>query len=152
MKNVQEKKYLGDLVSSDLKNIKNIQERVGKGIGNVNKIISTLVERPFGKHNFSAAKLMREGLLINSLLTNSESWINISEKDIENLEKCDIIILRKLLSDYGNPSKVFMYLELGIIPVRFVLMSKRINFLKYILNEHRGSMIREVYEALKTDS
>ena len=85
MKNVTEKKYLGDKI---------IKERIGKGTGNVNKIISTLSERPYGKHLFKAAKLMREGLLINFLLTNSERWVNVLEKDLKNLGKCDTMLLR----------------------------------------------------------
>ena len=131
---------------------KNIKERVGKATGNVNRIVTTLTERPFGKHFFKAAKLMREGLLINSLLTNSESWVNVTEKDVENLGKSDNMLQRKILSDNGNPSKAFMFLELGIIPVKFIMKGKRANFLKYILNESKDTMIRQVYEALKVDS
>ena len=109
MKNFKEKKYLGDLISSDLKNGKNIKERVGKATGNVNIIVTTLTERPFGKHFFKAAKLMREGLLINSLLTNSESWVNVHDKDVENLGKNDTMLKRKILSENGNP--LWKYLQ-----------------------------------------
>ena len=45
------------------------------------------------------------------------------------------MLQRKLLSTSGNPSKVFMSLELGVVPVKFVLMAKRTNMLHYILNE-----------------
>ena len=95
---------------------------------------------------------MREGILLGGLLNNSESWINISKKDIEDLEKPDLILMRKILSITGNPSKVFMMLELGIAPVRFVIMKKRMQFLHYILNESTESMIRKVYDTLKQDS
>ena len=36
MKNVSNKKYLGDIVSQDLKNKINIKEKTGKAVGNVN--------------------------------------------------------------------------------------------------------------------
>ena len=49
-------------------------------------------------------------------------------------------------------AKFFLYLELGILPARYVIMKKRLNFLRYILREDMGSMIRQVYEALKTES
>ena len=45
-----------------------------------------------------------------------------------------------------------MYLEFGLLPVRYVVKEKRLNFLRYILNESMTSMIRRVYETLKTDS
>ena len=56
-----------------------------------------------------------------------------------------------VLGSSGNPSTVF-YLELDILPARFVIMKKRLNFLRYILKEDMGSMIQQVYDALKTES
>ena len=44
MKVVQEKKYMGDIISSDGLNRKNIKDRTDKAVGNVNKIICTLTE------------------------------------------------------------------------------------------------------------
>lgn len=120
-------------------------------MGNINKIVTTLTERPYGKYHFKAYRMMREGLLLAGLLTNAKSWINMTKKDIEELEKPDLILMRNVLSVTGNPSKVFMMLELGIIPVRFVIMKKRMQFLHYILNESTESMIRKVYDTLKQD-
>ena len=73
MKIVSEKKYLCDIISSDGKNKKNIQERINKAIKNANKIVSTHNERPYGKHLLKAFKLMREGFLLGGMLTNAES-------------------------------------------------------------------------------
>ena len=61
-----------------------------------------------------ASKLMRESMLIGSILTNSESWINLTNKDLDNLEKPDLMLLRKITGDSGNQCKVFMYLEFGL--------------------------------------
>ena len=52
MKNVTEKIYLGDIILCDGRNNKNIKEKTDKTLGNVNKIISTLNERPYGRHIF----------------------------------------------------------------------------------------------------
>ena len=73
MKTVDDKKYLGQIISKDLKNEKNIKDKTNKAVGNVNKIITTLNERPFGKFTFKAASLMRDGVLISSLLNNAET-------------------------------------------------------------------------------
>ena len=91
-------------------------------------------------------------MLLGSMLTNCESWINITESDLKDLEKPDTMLQRKLLSSSGNPSKAFMYLELGITPVKYVIMGRRVNFLHYILNEHIQSMVGQVLRALKEDS
>ena len=121
-------------------------------MGNVNRIVMAFSERAYGKHTFKAAKLMREAILVSGLLTNAESWINLTKKNLEELEKPDIILLRKIISQSGNPAKCFMQLELGIIPVKYIIMQKRMNFLNYILHESKESMLRQVFDALKEDS
>ena len=45
-----------------------------------------------------------------------------------------------------------MMLELDIVPIRFVLIKKYLQFIHYILNESEESMIRKVFETLKEDS
>ena len=58
----------------------------------MNKITNSLHERPYGVHTYKAAKLMRESMLIGSITTNSETWINLTKKDLDNLEKPDIML------------------------------------------------------------
>ena len=135
-----------------MNNYSNIKEKTNRAVGIVNKILTSLLERPYGRFTFRAAKIMRESMLVGSLLNNSESWINLNKTDIKNLEKPDTILQKEILKTKGNPSKALMYLELGILPVKYVVMKKRLNFLKYILNEDMSTMIRQVYETLKTDS
>ena len=62
------------------------------------------------------------------------------------------MIQRELLSVSGNPSKAFMFLELGIIPVKYVIMYKRRIFLYDILQENKTSTLRQVYNVLKSES
>ena len=87
---------------------------------------------------------MREGLFLDGLLSNSESWINMRKMYIDKLEKQDTILQRKVLSTSGNPSKAFTMLELGIIPIKHIIMKKRMLFLHYLL--------KQVFHALKEDS
>ena len=123
-----------------------------KCVGNVEKIISAINERPYGRHTFKAALLLRQGLMLSSMINNSETWINILESDITKLTMPDTLLQRQILSTSGNPSKVFMSLELGVVPVRYVIMAKLLNLLHYILNENTSSTIFQVYEVLKGDS
>ena len=68
---VSEEKYLGDIISKDGKNTKNIKARKDKAIGATNQIMSIFEEICFGKHHFEVAIVLRNSLLINSLLFNS---------------------------------------------------------------------------------
>ena len=152
MKDVTEKKYLGNIISNDLKNKKNIQDRTNKAAGNIEKIISGLQERPYGRNKFRAAKVMRQAMLIGPMLNNSETWINVTKDDVDDLTKPETTFNRKLLATSGNPSKVFMTLETGFLPVKYVMMANRLKFLNYTLNESMETTVREVYETQKCDS
>ena len=117
---VSEEKYLGDIISKDGKNTKNIIARKDKAMGSSN-------------HHFEVAIVLRNSLLINSLLFNSEAWYNVSNNDIEELEKADEALLRRILECPQSTPREMLYLELSCIPVRFIILSKRIMFLYYIL-------------------
>ena len=54
-------------------------------------LVTTLNEHHYGKHQFKAAMLMRGGMLVGGILTNSECWINITQKDVQKLEISDNI-------------------------------------------------------------
>ena len=57
---VTEEMYLGDLLSSDGRNTKNIRNRISKGIGLISQIINLLESVSFGPHYFEIAMLLRE--------------------------------------------------------------------------------------------
>ena len=94
---------------------------------------------------------MREALLIGGLLSNAETWTNMTESNITKLTQPDTMLHRAWLSTSGNPSRVFMCMELGVIPVRYAIMKKCLSFLHYILNENITSIVRQVYDTLKLD-
>ena len=73
IKEVRVVKYLGDVISQDAKNMKNILARKEKAMGVVTQIISILEEVCFGKYYFEVAMILRNSLLISSFLLNSES-------------------------------------------------------------------------------
>ena len=53
---VNEKKYLGDIFSDDMKNAQNIKEKTNRAVGIVNKITTSMVEGPYGKHSYYNAR------------------------------------------------------------------------------------------------
>ena len=93
--------------------------------------------------------VLRSSLLLSSLLLNSEAWVNLSDKNIRSLEQTDEILLAKILDSEANTSNVFKYLELGVYPVRYEIMKRKILFLHYLLQQHKHSMIYKVLESTR---
>ena len=45
-----------------------------------------------------------------------------------------------------------MFLELGIWPLKYVIIAKRLTFFKYILSESTTKLIKQVYDVLQQES
>ena len=60
MEEKEQEKYLGDVVSNDGRNIKNIKARVSKGKGIISRIMTYLDGIPFGKFYFESLDLFSE--------------------------------------------------------------------------------------------
>ena len=152
MDKVDEEKYLGDILSADGKNVKNITARCNKSIGTRNQIMGILQEVFYGKYYFQVAKVLRNSLFLSSLLTNCEAWYNVSKVETEMLEEVDEMLLRNILECPRSTPTEMLYLELNCLPVRFILIKRRLHFLYYILNQDRSSLIFTFYQAQMRNS
>ena len=141
MEEKSEEKYLGDIITTDGKNIKNILARVAKGKGIVIRIFTILDAIPLGKRYFEIGLILRDVLLVSSMLFNSEAWYNVTQKEMELLETVDTLFLRKLIGAPKSTPKEMLYLEMGLIQFRDIIREKRLRFLYYILSQEEDSII-----------
>ena len=141
MEEVKQDTYLGDILSSDGKNTANIKNRVSKGLGIVNQILTLLEAANFGHHYFEIAILMRESMLVNAILTNSEIWYNLLKAEVKELEEVDKLFLRKILNVPESTPGESYFLELGIIPFNVIIKARRINYLYYLLSRDETEMM-----------
>ena len=91
-------KYLGQIISSDGRNTKNIEKIRNKGIGIQNRIIQMLEAMPGGQYHFEIAVIYRNSYLISSMLSSSEVWYGVTQVQIEQLEQVDEIWARNLMN------------------------------------------------------
>ena len=109
--------------------LKKVQQRSNKGLGVITQIMNILESTFFGKYFFEVALVLRESLFLSSLLLNTEAWVNYTDKDVRILEQCDEILLTKIMDCGTNSSNAMKYLELGVVPVRFEIMKRKLGFL-----------------------
>ena len=144
MENTKSEKYLGDVISKDGRNLKNIQARIDKGKGIVKKMLDGI---PFGKFYFEAAIILRNSLLVSSMLFNCEAWYNITNSEMELLETVDLMLLRGVLDAPQSTPKEMLFLELGVVPFREIVRQRRLGFLYYILHQNKDSLIHKFFES-----
>jgi hypothetical protein len=141
MPEVTEETYLGDILSCDGKNAKNIRSRISKGIGIISQIMNILDGVSFGPHHFEIAMLLRESMLVNGVTTNAEIWYNLSESDIQEFENLDKLFIRKLLQVPKSTPVEALFLEMGAIPMGVIIQARRLNYLHSILRRDHSGML-----------
>ena len=85
-------------------------------------------------------------MLHSSILYACETYYDLKENELRQLERIEEGFLRKLFGTSKGCPIVQLYLESGHFPARFAIMKIRLSFLKCILNENPESMI---YKFLK---
>ena len=145
MSHVSEDTYLGDVISNDGRNTKNINSRIGKGLGKITEIMNMLEKVSLGHEYFKIALLLRESLFLNSILTNADIWYGLDKTDIKRLEDLDLSLLRKFLNvPYTVPAEA-VYLELGCLNIETILKARRLVYLHYLLKQEESSMVYKVF-------
>ena len=137
-------KYLGDIISKDGSNTKNIESRRNKGIGIVNQIMSKLEGTVYGPFYFEVGLNLRGSNLLNGILTNSEKWYVLRTCKVEQLEMVDELFLRRFLEAGKCTPKEMLYLETGTIPLRFLIIIRRLMYFHYLLNGDEDSLVNKV--------
>ena len=81
------------------------------------------------------------------MLTSSEIWYGLQNKEEEELEKIDRILLRRVLEAPDSVCIESLYLELGLIPIHIILKARRLNYLHYLANLNKEEMLYKVFMA-----
>ena len=71
-----------------------MKARIKQGKGIVTRILTILEGIPFGDFYFEIGVLLRNALLVSSMLCNSEAWWNVTKTELDLLETIDVKFLR----------------------------------------------------------
>ena len=136
-----EQRYLGFLLSNSGNNMKNISAVKRKSIGTIKQIFSKLETLNFGKYFFEVGLILKNAILRTSILYASETYYNLKEAEIRQIERIEENFMRKLLKTSKGCPIIQIYLELGQIPARYEIIKLRLFFLRYILNQDPDSKL-----------
>ena len=90
-------------------------------------------------------------MLLNGILYSSEAWHCLTEANIKILQEADEYLIRKIFNAHSKTSIKFLHLETGTLPLRFVIASRRLNYLKNILDRSKNELVLNILEAQKED-
>ena len=147
MSHIESERYLGQILSSDSKNTKNISNQRNLGIGIQNRIIQMLEKMSGGAFHFEIFEILRNALLISSILSNSKAWYGVTQSDTDQLEQVDEMLLRNLFLCSRNVPKDLLYLEMGLVPISYIIKERRLLFVHHILQQKEDSLVFRFFMA-----
>ena len=148
---VESDSYLGSILSANGSNKKNIQARVIKGLNAGKTIIQIMEEICFGPYSTEVFIILRNSLMLSTLLSNCESMYRVTKQDVNSLEDVDNQILRQYFQLHSKTPTEFILLELGLVPVKYLVIQRRIMFLFWILQEDPNCLIYRFFQAQVKD-
>ena len=135
-------KYLGFVLSSKGDNLVNINAMKRKSIWVIRKIFMRLDSLHLKNYYFECGIIFLNVFLRSTILYACETYYNLKETQIRQLERIEEGYLRKLFQTSKGCPIVQLYLESGHIPARFAIKKARLLFLKSILEENPESLIQ----------
>ena len=94
---------------------------------------------------------LRQAMLLNGMLYNSEAWHSLGETETKMLETIDEHLLRSLVKGHPKTPLEFLYLEAGAIPIRMIISSRRLLFHQTILKREDNELTKRIYKEQKSN-
>ena len=133
MEEVNSIKYLGFIISSDGTNSENISSKQIKSI-NTNRQIMNMIQG-LETHTFECGLIYFKSLHRGSALYASETYYNLTESDLRQIEAPEHDCLRQIVSSSRLCPNYLLMLEYGVRPARFQIYELKLTFLQYILTQ-----------------
>ena len=123
----------------------NIDAMKSKSVWIIRNIFTKLNGLNLKKYYFECAIVFLNVMLCSSILYACETYYNLKETEIRQLERIEETFLRKMFKTSKGCPISQLYLESGHIPARFEIQKIRLLFLQYILQETSESRIQKFF-------
>ena len=143
---VEEQRYLGFVLSNTGNNMVNINHIKKKAKGTIRRIFNRLNSLNLQKYYFECAIVFMNTMLRCSILFACETYYNLKESELRQLERIEEGFLRELLKTSTGCPITQLYLEVGQYPARYEIFKIRILYLKYILNQDQDGMLYKFFQ------
>ena len=84
-------------------------------------------------------------------MSSSEVWYGTTQAELEKLEQVDEMWIRELMDCSSSVPKDLLYLELSILPIRYVIQIRRFLYFQHILKQKKDSLLYRVLMAQLTN-
>ena len=124
-------KYLGDLYDKTGKNMSKVQHKMGKASFIASEVKQAGSYGEVGKADTDVRMLLMESMVKPTLLSSTETWVNIRKEEIESINRGHYLVLRKVFEQRENTPYYGILAETGYWPYSYVVVYKKLMYLLY---------------------
>ena len=137
-------KYMGDLYDKTGKNLSKILKKMEK-----RNFICSEVKRmgsynEVGEADTSVRMLLMETTVKQTLLFNTETWVNVLPSEMELIDRYHYEILRKVFEQRENVPYYGLLAETGYWPFSYIIIYKRLMFFHHLINSDERRISRQI--------
>ena len=99
-----------------------------------------------GVHKLEAGLMLRQAILISSMLFSAEAWSGVNDKQLARLEVVDMSLLRLLTGGHVKCPSEFLHLETKTWKLRHHLSYLRLIYHHHILTRDNKETIQKIYQ------
>ena len=143
-------KYLGDIIHEkgcEESITATIKERMRKLIPKCEEIIQ-IANTPIigGLRNSNIAFKLFESLVVQPLLNNCASWIGITEKHVNELQKFQNKFVRRVLHLPHSVTQAILDYDIGMWPMGWRIKERKLNFVRQILLKDNTNIAKQTLQ------
>ena len=143
---VTETKIVGDIYNRKGNKDALVAGRISDMKGVVASMFATCSEVTCGIDYMHVMLLLYKTVYVPSMLTNADAWSNLSPKNFEDLERAQRKCLKRILKTASSTPNSILYLEMGILPMKFEIHIKQLIFLHQILSLADDDPVKLMYQ------
>ena len=87
--------------------------------------------------------------MLSGILFGSEAWYGVTKQQIQLLETADLHYFKKLFGAHCHTAKEAFYLETGKLPIKFLIMKRRLMYWRHIINSNSDGLLLKFYKIQK---
>ena len=149
VKTVRVVRYLGDHFNCKGNNKDLCKERVKKATGTIIELMALCRDTCFGIKQIECMLILYRSMFLPRLIYNCEAWSNMTKNDYETLKSQQLNYLWSIM----ELPIAALYLELGILPIKYEIEMRQIFYLKKVLGKKPEDPVILAYKGmLKFDS
>ena len=109
------------------------------------ELIALCREVKFGTRQIDNMLILYQPVFLSGLIYNCESWSHTTQKDYKALQSTQLFYLRNVLEVSMASPTAALFLELGILPVRFEIENRQLFSLKRLLDQEKNDPVQNLY-------